>query len=99
MPKWCFCFYQIYDAGNSNNVIFKFVVSDFDKGQETQTFEAINTNCGEPAIILVDAATRKPIQVHRLSSKNNANVESLPYTMKDVKDDFIKSESGMVISP
>lgn len=52
------------------------------------TSPTLKTVNGQQAIILVDATTRQPIQLHRIASHSSRNVETLPYTLKDISQDF-----------
>ncbi|XP_076465239.1 uncharacterized protein LOC143297006 isoform X2 [Babylonia areolata] len=62
-----------------------------------QQVQAIKTSGGQQAIILVDANTRQPIQVHRLaahSTGGGGDSDSLPFTMKDIISDVPCTTDG-----
>lgn len=62
----------------------------------SQTLKLTNS---QQAIILVDAATRQPIQLHRISSFSNVNKDTLPYTVKDIRQDFKSASDDSSLFP
>lgn len=69
-----------------------------DFGTHTATLFGDTQHVGKtkPAIILVDAATRQPLQIHRLTSRSNSDGDSLPFTLKDISAEVscVTSDSG-----
>ena len=56
--------------------------------------QTIKTANGQQAVILVDANTRQPLQLHQLTGRHTStDSDSLPFTMKDVIGDFSTSHT------
>ncbi|KAK7481315.1 hypothetical protein BaRGS_00027395 [Batillaria attramentaria] len=53
----------------------------------TQQFQQVRTMKTQPAVILVDAATRQPLKIHRLTSRSSSDSDSLPFTLKDISSE------------
>lgn len=71
-------------------------IGEYGINTSTQVHQSVRmTHKNQPAIILVDAATHQPLQIHRLTSRGSSDSDSLPFTVKDVKSEvYSTTESG-----